>query len=181
MKMLALVRVHFVTRELTRGVVVADSVPGRIRQNSSSRALNSGASDLGSGLPNGLSEVAPFHEVSTCGGVAHAVVGEEVNLAVVPLHSDSSLCGLQLHARDITGRPPRGKILAVTTTTLIPAKSVSKIFMLQHRSLNLHVVGEDATVGSVLSIRGEIVVPLQARGGVIGTVDVMMIHHGGRV
>lgn len=105
---------------LTLRVVVADGVPRGVLKDGASRALDSGAADLGGVLPDNLGEVAVELDVHAIRGVLLAVEGPVAHLTVVPLVGDTTGGGLLLHVIDVTSSTPRGEVLAVATVALVP-------------------------------------------------------------
>lgn len=113
------------------------------------RAVLSGASDAGGGLPDDLRKVAPEMEV------AHVrlttVSGIEVDLIVVHQVAD--------HARDIRGRRSSADVLAVTTPT---GRGIMRI----------HTAG-----GDLSSDTSKFIIPSKVRYRVVGTVNVVGVEN----
>ena len=161
---------------LTLRVVVADSVPGGEAEDSAGRALDSGTADLGGVLPDNLGEVTVQVNVHVGGGVLLAVESPVGHLTVVPLVGNTTSSSLVLESVNIAGSTPRSEVLAVAALALLPIECVS-YRITGCMDENLHVVLENATVGGVLGVTGKLVVPLKSRGGVVGTVDVVVSKH----
>lgn len=92
--------------ELTLRVVVADGVPRREAENSSGRALDSGAANLGGVLPDNLSEVTVEVNVHISRRVLLAVESPVGHLVVVPLVGNTTSSSLVLEAINIACGTP---------------------------------------------------------------------------
>lgn len=109
---------------LTLRVVVADSVPRGVLEGGASRALDSGASDLGGVLPDNLGEVAVELGVHAIRGVVLAIEGPVVHLTVVPPVGNTGGGADLLLALDAISGTPNGEILAVATVALLPTSGL---------------------------------------------------------
>jgi hypothetical protein len=165
---------------LTLRVVVANGVPRGEAEDSSRRALDSGTADLGGVLPDNLGEVTVEVNVHLGGGVLLAIESPVGHLIVVPLVGNTTSSSLVLESINVAGSTPGSEVLAVTAIALVPIQFISQN-VIRCTSINLHVVLEDTTVGSVLGVAGELIVPLKSGGRVVRAVDVVVGKHDGVV
>lgn len=161
---------------LTLRVVVADGVPRGEAENSSGRALDSGAADLRGVLPDNLSEVTVEVNVHISRRVLLAIESPVAHLVVVPLVGNTTSSSLILEAINVACGTPRSEVLAVAAIALLP-KDMSVINSLFTHVIDLHVVLENTTVGGVLGVAGKLIIPLKGRGRVVKTVDVVVGEH----
>jgi hypothetical protein len=147
-----LLLLSFRERRLTRGTIVADSEVRRdvlTNVGKTARAVLSGTADLGSTLPDKLGEVTPLLEVSHVRVSLAVEVGVVANFAVVEeLSNDSG---------DVVSLDTSGNVLTVVTT------------------IDVHAVGIDTSGSNLGGSRGELRVPLESRGRVVGTVDIVVV------
>jgi hypothetical protein len=161
---------------LTLRVVVADGVPRGEAENSSGRALDSGAADLGGVLPDNLSEVTVEVDVHILRRVLLAVESPVAHLVVVPLVGNTTSSSLVLETINVASGTPRSEVLAVAAIALLP-KNVSVIKSFITCVVDLHVVLENTTVGSVLGIACKLIIPFKGSGRVVKAVDVVVGKH----
>lgn len=112
--------------KLTRGAVVADVVVRGVAEDSASRALDRGATNLLGVLPDELGEVAVRAKVGAGGRVGP----EEVVVADlgVPLGLDGLGNGVRLVA-EIASSTVTSKVLAVLAVSLVPEGLLARQFL----------------------------------------------------
>lgn len=153
--------------DIAWGLVVADSenrrdVAADVRQVGVAVGILAslhGAADVGSSIPDDLRKVTPVLP-----GVRRVTV--HVDLGVVP-HVGNDIGDLI---------DASGNVLAVLAVTNSP-KVVLAAYSVEVWNLDVYVlvVGVDALVGNLLGPTGKLVVPLNTRSTVVGTVKVVVV------
>lgn len=123
-----------IRRKLTSRLVVTDSVPRSHAKYGTGGTLDCGTANLLRILPDKLCEMTKVAQRHVGGGIGHAIERVvAVDLAVVPLVSNSLGCGLELQAINVAGGTLTSEVLAVATSALLPNKRVNILFV--HRAL----------------------------------------------